>query len=117
MLTTGSGVHGFTLDPSLGEFILTHPDIKVYLLSVYSSNNIIHILSCICLLVKTSSVILENLLVDKDLERNLGKLFFFFFVANKFPKELPCCNKLLSSYLIVYSPIKLPMYNFSSPMT
>ncbi|KAM5562318.1 fructose-1,6-bisphosphatase, cytosolic [Rosa sericea] len=29
VLTTGSGVHGFTLDPSLGEFILTHPDIKI----------------------------------------------------------------------------------------
>lgn len=31
MLSTGSGVNGFTLDPSLGEFILTHPDIKVLL--------------------------------------------------------------------------------------
>ena len=29
VLSTGTGVHGFTLDPSLGEFILTHPDIKV----------------------------------------------------------------------------------------
>ena len=29
MLSTGTGVNGFTLDPSLGEFILTHPDIKV----------------------------------------------------------------------------------------
>ncbi|GLT32161.1 hypothetical protein SLA2020_068470 [Shorea laevis] len=28
VLSTGSGVHGFTLDPSLGEFILTHPGIK-----------------------------------------------------------------------------------------
>jgi fructose-1,6-bisphosphatase I len=27
--TLGSGVHGFTLDPSLGEFILTHPDIEM----------------------------------------------------------------------------------------
>ncbi|KAH9321031.1 hypothetical protein KI387_015670, partial [Taxus chinensis] len=27
--STGSGVNGFTFDPSLGEFILTHPDIKV----------------------------------------------------------------------------------------
>ncbi|PQP97944.1 hypothetical protein Pyn_20867 [Prunus yedoensis var. nudiflora] len=26
---TGTGVHGFTLDPSLGEFILTHPDIQI----------------------------------------------------------------------------------------
>jgi len=31
VLSTGSGVNGFTLDPSLGEFILTHPDIKVNL--------------------------------------------------------------------------------------
>ncbi|CAI9116550.1 OLC1v1017727C1 [Oldenlandia corymbosa var. corymbosa] len=29
VLSTGRGVNGFTLDPSLGEFILTHPDIKV----------------------------------------------------------------------------------------
>ncbi|KAI3786043.1 hypothetical protein L1987_45170 [Smallanthus sonchifolius] len=28
VLSTGSGVNGFILDPSLGEFILTHPDIK-----------------------------------------------------------------------------------------
>ncbi|KAH9290060.1 hypothetical protein KI387_034177, partial [Taxus chinensis] len=27
-LSTGSGVNGFTFDPSLGEFILNHPDIK-----------------------------------------------------------------------------------------
>lgn len=26
--TTGDGVHGFTLDPSVGEFLLSHPDIK-----------------------------------------------------------------------------------------
>jgi fructose-1,6-bisphosphatase I len=26
--TTGRGVNGFTLDPSLGEFCLSHPDIK-----------------------------------------------------------------------------------------
>jgi fructose-1,6-bisphosphatase I len=26
--TLGHGVHGFTLDPSLGEFILSHPDIR-----------------------------------------------------------------------------------------
>jgi len=26
--STGHGVHGFTLDPSVGEFILSHPDIK-----------------------------------------------------------------------------------------
>ncbi|XP_043687691.1 fructose-1,6-bisphosphatase, cytosolic isoform X1 [Telopea speciosissima] len=29
VLSTGSGVNGFTLDPSLGEFILTHADIKI----------------------------------------------------------------------------------------
>jgi len=28
VLTTGHGVHGFTLDPSSGEFVLTHPSIK-----------------------------------------------------------------------------------------
>jgi fructose-1,6-bisphosphatase I len=27
--TTGNGVHGFTLDPSLGEFLLSHPGIKI----------------------------------------------------------------------------------------
>lgn len=27
--TTGSGVHGFTLDPSIGEFILSHPNIRI----------------------------------------------------------------------------------------
>jgi len=29
VLSTGNGVNGFTLDPGLGEFILTHPGIKV----------------------------------------------------------------------------------------
>ena len=29
MLTVGSGVHGFTLDPNLGEFKLTHPDVMI----------------------------------------------------------------------------------------
>lgn len=29
MLTTGQGVNGFTLDTALGEFILTHPDLKI----------------------------------------------------------------------------------------
>ncbi|GMH31646.1 hypothetical protein Nepgr_033490 [Nepenthes gracilis] len=29
VLSTGTGVNGFTLDPSLGEFILTHRDIKI----------------------------------------------------------------------------------------
>jgi fructose-1,6-bisphosphatase I len=27
--TTGHGVHGFTLDPSVGEFLLSHPDIHI----------------------------------------------------------------------------------------
>ncbi|TVR51576.1 MAG: class 1 fructose-bisphosphatase [Gemmatimonadales bacterium] len=27
--TTGNGVHGFTLDPSIGEFILSHPNIRI----------------------------------------------------------------------------------------
>ena len=27
--TTGHGVNGFTLDPSVGEFLLTHPDIRI----------------------------------------------------------------------------------------
>ena len=27
--TTGQGVHGFTLDPSVGEFLLSHPDIRI----------------------------------------------------------------------------------------
>lgn len=27
--TTGQGVHGFTLDPSVGEFLLCHPDIRI----------------------------------------------------------------------------------------
>ncbi|MEX0856388.1 MAG: class 1 fructose-bisphosphatase [Gemmatimonadota bacterium] len=27
--TTGRGVHGFTLDPSIGEFLLSHPDIRI----------------------------------------------------------------------------------------
>ncbi|KAF7976310.1 hypothetical protein HWV62_7017 [Athelia sp. TMB] len=29
VLSTGQGVNGYTLDPSLGEFILTHPDITI----------------------------------------------------------------------------------------
>ncbi|KAJ1369179.1 Fructose-1,6-bisphosphatase [Parelaphostrongylus tenuis] len=39
VLTTGNGVNGFTLDPSIGEFILTHPDMKCKPKgSVYSIN-------------------------------------------------------------------------------
>jgi fructose-1,6-bisphosphatase I len=29
VFTAGNGVHGFTLDPAIGEFILTHRDIKI----------------------------------------------------------------------------------------
>jgi len=29
ILTVGTGVHGFTLDPELGEFLLSHPDIRI----------------------------------------------------------------------------------------
>lgn len=29
VLSTGHGVNGYTLDPSLGEFLLTHPDMKI----------------------------------------------------------------------------------------
>lgn len=37
--TTGAGVHGFTLDPSVGEFLLSHPDIQVPAKgSIYSIN-------------------------------------------------------------------------------
>lgn len=37
--TTGNGVNGFTLDPSIGEFYLSHPDIKIPAKgSIYSIN-------------------------------------------------------------------------------
>ena len=29
VVSVGSGVHGFTLDTSIGEFVLTHPNMKV----------------------------------------------------------------------------------------
>ena len=29
VFTSGDGTHGFTLDPSVGEFFLSHPDIKL----------------------------------------------------------------------------------------
>jgi fructose-1,6-bisphosphatase I len=39
VFTTGQGVHGFTLDPSAGEFVLTHPNIKIKPRhSIYSVN-------------------------------------------------------------------------------
>lgn len=37
--STGRGVHGFTLDPSVGEFLLSHPDIKIPSPGVYYSIN------------------------------------------------------------------------------
>ncbi len=37
--TTGAGVHGFTLDPALGEFLLSHPNIRIpYAPAYYSAN-------------------------------------------------------------------------------
>jgi fructose-1,6-bisphosphatase I len=37
--TTGQGVHGFTLDPSIGEFLLSHPDIRIPTRGRYLSVN------------------------------------------------------------------------------
>jgi len=37
--TTGQGVHGFTLDPSIGEFLLSHVDIKIPTRGRYLSVN------------------------------------------------------------------------------
>ncbi len=39
VFSTGDGVHGFTLDPSVGEFYLSHPDIKMPARSKYYSIN------------------------------------------------------------------------------
>ena len=42
VFTLGAGVNGFTLDPSLGEFILTHPHIQIpprgHIYSINSAN-------------------------------------------------------------------------------
>ena len=38
VLTTGRGVHGFTMDGSIGEFVLTHPDMKIGKKKIYSVN-------------------------------------------------------------------------------
>ena len=38
--TTGDGVHGFTLDPSVGEFLLSHPRIRIPPKPAYFSANI-----------------------------------------------------------------------------
>lgn len=37
--STGNGVHGFTLDPSVGEFLLSHPDIRIPAPGVFYSVN------------------------------------------------------------------------------
>jgi len=37
--TSGQGVHGFTLDPSVGEFLLSHPDIQIPSRAKYYSVN------------------------------------------------------------------------------
>jgi len=39
VFTTGEGVHGFTLDPSVGEFYLSHPEIRIPEKSKYFSVN------------------------------------------------------------------------------
>jgi fructose-1,6-bisphosphatase I len=40
--TTGRGVHGFTLDPTIGEFLLSHPDIRSPEVGKYYSVNESH---------------------------------------------------------------------------
>jgi fructose-1,6-bisphosphatase I len=37
--TSGHGVHGFTLDPAIGEFLLTHPNIRIPSKPKYYSTN------------------------------------------------------------------------------
>jgi fructose-1,6-bisphosphatase I len=37
--TTGQGVHGFTLDPTLGEFLLSHPNLRIPEKPKYYSTN------------------------------------------------------------------------------
>jgi len=37
--TTGHGVHGFTLEPSIGEFLLSHPNIRIPEIGKYYSVN------------------------------------------------------------------------------
>jgi fructose-1,6-bisphosphatase I len=40
--TAGEGVHGFTLDPSVGEFLLSHPNIQIPKEPLYFSVNLGH---------------------------------------------------------------------------
>ena len=35
VLSTGNGVNGYTLDAALGEFILTHPDVRISFFVIY----------------------------------------------------------------------------------
>jgi fructose-1,6-bisphosphatase I len=37
VFTSGEGVHGFTLDPALGEFLLSHPDLRIPENGIYYS--------------------------------------------------------------------------------
>ncbi len=37
--TTGQGVHGFTLDPTIGEFLLSHPNLTIPEVGIYYSVN------------------------------------------------------------------------------
>ncbi len=39
VMSTGNGVHGFTLDPEIGEFLLSHENIRIpYRRNIYSCN-------------------------------------------------------------------------------
>lgn len=38
VMTTGQGVNGYTLDPNIGEFVLTHPKMKLGQKRIYSIN-------------------------------------------------------------------------------
>jgi fructose-1,6-bisphosphatase I len=38
VITTGHGVNGFTLDPTIGEFLLTHPNMRIGKKRIYSVN-------------------------------------------------------------------------------
>jgi fructose-1,6-bisphosphatase I len=42
VFTTGQGVHGFTLDTTIGEFLLSHPDIRTPEIGTYYSVNESH---------------------------------------------------------------------------
>src|SRR6266446_6828136 len=37
--TTGQGVHGFTLDPTIGEFLLSHPDIRTRAVGAFKNGD------------------------------------------------------------------------------